>query len=415
VNRNLVIRILFICLGILLIAYFAFNRQNSKRYLWTESYKASSSQPYGTMFVQKLLASYRSNQKFIFNDKTPLHKLLDTTRIKTKTDYVFIGYGIYLVGEDVRALQNFIYSGNDAFIAAVDLPFGVLNSVFVNECDREIVLDEKDTVSTTFNFYNEALKTKKGYTYAYRFGKVDFPYYWNAVNSEVFCDSVKSTIPIGYSYPNKVNFFRIPYGKGNLYVHTNPLVFTNYFLVKPDKVEYASSVFSHLHGQSIIWDEFSKSELTPRNAPKVNPMSYILQQDSLRYAWWLILLAALLYTLFTAKRKQQVIPVLEGKSNTSLEFINTIAALHFQNGNHRDIAKKRMKYFFYLIKAKYGMHIQNLTEPFMQRLSEKSTVELNDLKSIEHEFNRVDKHRYYDESMLVDLQVALEKFYKHSK
>src|SRR6185295_18393199 len=222
-------------------------------------------------------------------------------------------------------------SGNDAFIAAVDLPFGVLSSVFVDECNREIVLDERDTLSATFNFYNKTLKTEKGYTFAYRFGKVDFPYYWNVLNHEVLCDTAKLLVPIGYAYPNKVNFFRIPYGKGNLYIHTNPLVFTNYFLVKPDKVEYASSVFSHLHGESIIWDEFSKSELTPNNAPKVNPMSYILQQDSLRYAWWLMLFAALLYTLFTAKRKQQVIPVLEGKTNTSLEFVNTIAALHFQN------------------------------------------------------------------------------------
>lgn len=414
-NRNLVIKILFVALGVLLVAYFAFNRQSTKRYLWMESYNASSNQPYGTMFIQKLLASYRPNQKFIFNDKTPLYKLLDTAGLKTKTDYVFIGYGIYLEDDDIQALHNFIASGNDAFIAAVDLPFGILNSVFVNECDREIVLDERDTLSSTFNFYNKALKTEKGYTYAYRFGKVDFPYYWNVLNPEILCDTVKSLIPIGYANSNKVNFFRIPYGKGNLYIHTNPLAFTNYFLVKPDKLEYASSVFSHLHGESIIWDEFSKSELTPNNAPKVNPMSYILQQDSLKYAWWLMLFAALLYTLFTAKRKQQVIPVLEGKANTSLEFVNTIAALHFQNGNHRDIAKKRMKYFFYLIKAKYGLHIQSLTEAYIQRLSEKSKVELEILKTIEQEFDRVDKHRYYDESMLVDLQIALEKFYKHSK
>jgi hypothetical protein len=194
------------------------------------------------------------------------------------------------------------------------------------------------------------------------------------------------------------------------------MVFTNYFLAKPDKAEYASSVFSHLHGESIIWDEFSKSQFAAKNnAPEISPISYILQHESLRYAWWLMLASAILYTLFTAKRKQRIIHVLEEKANTSLEFVNMISALHFQNGNHHDIARKKMKYFFYFIKAEYGIHTQTLTELHLKRLAERSRIELNDLQLIANEFNYAERHTDYNAPMLMNLYNALEKFYKNCK
>lgn len=391
-------------------------RDNERRYQWTETYRPTSDQPYGLMFIQKLLATYRPNQKFQMNDEKPLHILLDTTEIKTKTDYVFIGQNIFLDEADKDALLHFIASGNDAFIATVNLPFEVIDAIIFSECDRDIFLEQNELVTVIQNFYNNDLKSDMGYTYAYRFGTSDIAYFWNTLNPEVFCDSTKSITPLGYIYPDKVNFFRIPYGEGSLYIHTNPLVFTNYFLTKPDKAEYASSVFSHLHSESIIWDEFSKSQfIAKNNAPEINPIAYIMQHDSLRYAWWLILASALLYTLFTAKRKQRVIPVLEEKANTSLEFVNMISSLHFQNGNHEDIARKKMKYFFYFIKAEYGMHTQSLTEGNLKRLSEKSRVKLTDLQQIANEFNYVERHTYYNAPLLVNLYKALDNFYKNCK
>jgi hypothetical protein len=144
-------------------------------------------------------------------------------------------------------------------------------------------------------------------------------------------------------------------------------------------------------------------------------MSYILQQESLKYAWWMMLVGVVLYTLFTAKRKQRVIHVLEPKANTSLEFVNMISALHFQNGHHRDIARKRMKYFYYFIKARYGFHFQILAEANLVRLTEKSKVDLGDLKTVALAFDRIEKDPYYDQPRLVDLQLALEKFYKDCK
>jgi hypothetical protein len=413
-NKKLIIG-LFIGLGILLVIYFTAN-QNSKRYQWNETYKTDSDQPYGTQFIQRLLAHYRPGQKFIFNDKTPLHKLLDTAKIKTKTDYVLIGQDIFLEEADKNALVDFISAGNDALISTVHLPLDIIDLVHVSECDQEVFLTDNELLTVNLNFFNTNLKANSGYTYRYRFGKSDQPYFWNTLNPDFFCDSIKFSAPLGYVQPDKINFFKFSFGKGNLYIHTNPIVFTNYFLTSSDKAEYASGVFSYLRGEAMIWDDFSKlSFMSKNNSPEMSPLSYILQQDSLRYAWWLMLASALAYTLFTAKRKQRVIPVLEEKTNTSLEFVKIISALHFQNGNHHNIARKKMKYFFYFVRDKYGLQTQNLSESYMKRLSEKSKVELHHLQLISHEFNHVERDTSYDSRKLVYLYEALDKFYKNCK
>lgn len=415
-DSNLLIKILLAGLAVLLIIYFTYNRQHEIRYQWSETYKSTSDQPYGTLFIQKLLSTYRPGLKFILNDQKPLHQVLDSSERKTGADYVFIGQNIFLDTADTKALLNFIYSGNDAFIATVNLPFDLIDPIFVPECESEIFLETNDTLSITQNFYNTRLKNDRGYRYAYRFGKTDLPYFWNTLNPEVFCDSTKSITPLGFIYPGKVNFFRLSHGKGQLYIHTNPIVFTNYFLTKSDKAEYASGVFSHLNADSIIWDEFSKAEFaTKNNAPQVNPIAYILENDSLRYAWWLMLGGAFLYTVFTAKRKQRIIPVLEPKSNTSLEFVNMISALHLENGNPHDIARKKVKYFNYFIKAKYGIHTQDLNETHLKRLSAKSKVSLSDLQLVANEVDSVHRQPYYDETMLMELYKTLETFYKNCK
>ncbi len=415
-NRTPLI-VLFSVLGALLLGYFILSGKGEKKYQWKENYQTDSDQPYGTLFMKELLAEYRPGEKFILNEKKPLHVLLDSVRDTTATmDYVFVGQEIYLDEADKKALLSFIHTGNDAFIASVHMPFILTDSIYTTECDNQIFLTQHEATTAKLNFYHPRLQTKYGYAYSFRYKQNDQPYFWNTLNPEVFCDSTKSLIPLGYVQPDRVNFFKIPFGKGNLYLHTTPLVFTNYFLTQTDKVNYAATVFSHLRGKTILWDEFSKAEFTPsNNAPPESPISYILQHPSLKYAWWMMLGSALLYTIFTAKRKQRVIPILEKKTNTSLEYVNMVSALHFQNGNNHDIAKKKMKYFLYFIRAKYGIHAQSFTENHLKRLSEKSAVAQEDLQIIFTEHAAIERYASYASDRLVILYNALDKFYKNCK
>lgn len=416
-KRTIIIIILFTILAGLLLTYFFWNREERIQYSWKESYKADSDQPYGTQFIRQLLEHYRPGEKFILNNNKPLHELLgkDTADYGSPADYVFIGDQLYLTPKDQDALLAFIYAGNDAFIATRYLPFAVIDSIFTPECEEGIFLHEHVLPTATFNFYHTSLQARNGYTYAYRDGGQHRSYSWMALQPGVFCDSTRSVVPLGH-FDNHVNFFKLPFGYGNLYIHTNPIAFTNYFMRTTDKAEYAASALSHLGGRAIIWDEFSRSEFTTPSGRQTTPLAYILQHASLKYAWWMMLASAILYTVFTAKRRQRIIPVREEKVNTSLEYVKMVSALHFENGNNRDISVKKMKHFLYFIRSRYGIHGQ-VTEEFLKRLAERSKVERKSIEIIFEEYTRIENNRYGSEGahQLMTLNHAIDYFYKHCK
>ena len=58
---------------------------------------------------------------------------------------------------------------------------------------------------------------------------------------------------------NFCDLIKVPFGKGNFYIHCNPIVFSNYFQVEKNNIEYTSKVLSYLEPGDIIWDENSKT------------------------------------------------------------------------------------------------------------------------------------------------------------
>jgi hypothetical protein len=416
-KNRIVIVILFTVLATSVLLYFAYLNENTKRYQWYETYKATSDQPYGTLFIKQLLEDYRPGGDFIFNDKKPLHELLSNKNLKKNSAYVFIGQSIYLTEEDASALVHFIDNGGDAFIASLDLPEKILKDIYYPECDSTITIDFTETESMNLNFYHQTLKLNGGYNFAYRYGLEDRSYSWNYISNKAFCDSTATLVPLGFHRDDHVNFLKIPAGKGNLYIHTNPIVFTNYFLLNSEKTAYAAKVFSHLKGNQIVWDEYSKLPFTENNNAYNSPLYYVLQQPSLKYAWWLLLVTVLLYVLFFAKRQQRVVPVLEPKTNTSLEFVNLISTLHYQNGNHLDMARKKMKYFLYFVRSKYGIHAETFTLEQMQKLADKAKVGISDVQIIFQQYALIEQKFQHtmEANRLLDLYNAIENFYRNSK
>ena len=416
--KALKVRIIVIIAVVSICVFFYFVYINTpRRYQWFENYKASSGQPYGTSVIRKMLETYRADNKFVLNEKKRLKDVLNEITDPERTDYVFIGHNIFLDEESLGAIAKFIEGGGNAFIASLAPPEDILNSIYFQECGApvEFVRNRKDSVQ--LNFFHPDLKTPEGTEFAYRFSTEVVPYSWDYISKTVFCDSSRSITALGFQEDDKVNFIRVRAGSGNLYVHSNPLVFTNYFLTKAENVAYASAVFSHLEGHDLIWDEYSKISLPGRGDSYNSPLYYILKQPSLKYAWWLLLATVALYVVFAAKRKQRVIPVREMKSNTSLEFVNLISRLHYKNGNHLDMAHKKMKYFLYFVRSRYGIHVERFKDEHIRRLAEKSKVNYSDVEVIFSRYYLIEERfkNNIEANRLVDLYDAIENFYRLSK
>ena len=405
--------------AILLLAYFYINANNNKlKWTWSATLDSKSNQPYGLAVIKKLIESSYSGTRTT-NEKEPIHKLLAGKKFKN-TDYVLIGQGIYLDERDVEALKDFLADGNNVFIATLEPPKNLVEAVYANTCDdAEFSYDYTVDSVARANFYHPGLHRDHDYEFRFRMGADDYPYFWHSLNPSVLCDSTVGFSSLGYQRTDHVNFLRITYGAGDgdLYLHTVPLMFTNYFMAKPDNMEYASNVFAHLSGENLIWDEVSKVPFSDLDNPYDSPLYYVMQQPALKYAWWMLLAGAILYIIFASKRTQRIIPVLEPKTNTSLEFLNVISSLHFQNPDHLDIARKKMKYFLYFIRARYGINTQTFTQDHVKRLADKAKVDVADVQAILDRYKTIESYATFNEEpdRLVALYQAIEKFYKTCK
>jgi hypothetical protein len=406
--------IFFSALAILVVLYFTYGNDSKVKYQWHESYDVKSDQPYGTKIIKELVEADRNGGKFILNEKKSLADVLSSAP-KKNADYIFIGQSIYLNESDTEALLNFINDGNDAFIASQNFP-DIVYKIYESPCENGVFYSSVNDSLVNMNFYHDTLRTVQGYSYAFKEVDRYVRYNWDALNKAAFCDTTTSIVPLGYFGQENVNFLKFKHGKGNLYLHSDPLVFTNFFMIQPEKTAYVSAVFSHLHGKNTIWDEYSKVPFFRDDNPNDSPLYYILQQPSLKYAWWIFLAGIFLYVFFAAKRKQRIIPVLEVKSNTSLEYVRLISSLYLENGNHLDMARKKMKYFLYFVRSKYGMQMQNVTEDQIEKLAEKSKVNVAQVKKIFENYRGLDHNLYANlQHRLEDLYYSIEFFYQNCK
>lgn len=162
------------------------------------------------------------------------------------------------------------------------------------------------------------------------------------------------------------NFMKVNFGKGYLYLHSDPTMLTNYYLLKPVSEKYIQDVFSYLPNRETIWF------VDTQEIDSLSPLSFILSKPALRYAWWLFLAGLLLFAIFHAKRKQRVVPIIEPLKNKSVEFVKSIGNLYLQEGDFHDMMAKKAQYFLNRIRIDLLIGTQNLDDAFAKKLQLKT-------------------------------------------
>ncbi|PKF75568.1 hypothetical protein [Chryseobacterium sp. PMSZPI] len=165
---------------------------------------------------------------------------------------------------------------------------------------------------------------------------------------------------------DQANFIKIKFGKGNIYVHSEPLFLTNYYLLKPGNVKYAQDVFSYLQDRETIWFVENNSHASRFF------MRFILSKPALKYAWWVFLGGLILFIFFNAKRKQRIVPIVEPLRNTSVDFVKSIGNLYLQEGDFHDMMAKKAQYFLSKVRIDLLIDTQNLDTEFAKKLQLKT-------------------------------------------
>ncbi|WP_373708726.1 hypothetical protein [Kaistella sp.] len=160
------------------------------------------------------------------------------------------------------------------------------------------------------------------------------------------------------------NFIKVNHGKGHLYLHLEPLILTNYYLLKPGNEKYVQNVFSYLPDRETIWFSGDNKNV----AKSQSPLRFILANPGLRYAWWLLLGGLLFFIIFNAKRKQRIVPIIEPKKNKSVEFVKSIGNLYLQEGDFHDMMTKKAQYLLHRVRMDLLIDTKDLDEKFIHLL-----------------------------------------------
>ena len=179
-----------------------------------------------------------------------------------------------------------------------------------------------------------------------------------ANNAAATDTAARAAIPEKEEVPMPVAFAQ-PWGKGEIILVSTPLVFTNYGVLDRENVNYIFRLLSQMGDVPVIRLE---SYLKETAQEQQSPFRYFLSRQPLRWALYLTVAGIVLFMLFTARRRQRAIPVIEEPANRSLEFTQLIGTLYYQRKSHADLVQKKFVYFAEVLRREIQADVEDVAE-----------------------------------------------------
>ena len=353
--------------------------------------------PYASIYTNKYepgywdsLSSYDSNQAFI----------VVCDRFSPDED-------------EMKRMITFTENGNDVFIcaryisAAADKILGCNSSAFVLSFMTVDDLPKNMIVSLNAPPFNK---------------KVVYSYPGRTFNSFFSSIDSSTTDVLGYDEKGRTNFIRLHAGKGNFYVHTEPMAFSNYFILHKNNIDYYEKALSVIKPDvtKVVWDEYYLNKRSIDNNPekKKSWFSVLMNiknnngRKPFRAAFWLLILLLLIYVLLEMRRKQRFIPVITNPRNDSLDFVKTIGRLYYDKGDHKNLCRKMGAYFLEHVRNKYKLPTGTLDDEFVKNLQYKSGAEESEIRGIVSFIKNLDESVAINNNQLTNFHKQLESFYK---
>ncbi|MGC3944166.1 MAG: DUF4350 domain-containing protein [Chryseolinea sp.] len=359
-----------------------------KQYNWTITYSAEDKNPFGGYALNQLLRTHVPSLKHSY--KT-LYELKDS--IKT-TSSVFVVSESFAPGEeDAIALLDHVHAGGRAFVSARHFS-GTFADTLKLKVDPGDFVQGKD--SSSLRLVASNMDTVSSFFYEER--RID-GYFRNFDTTRTTVISVNEEV-----FPVTI---RMKWGKGDLILNSTPIMFTNMFLLAGDNHKFVSSQLSYLPDTELTWTEYY--QLGRREIS--TPLRFILLNEPLAWAYYVSVISLLAFMLFEMKRRQRIIPVIKPLGNTTLEFVATIGDLYYQNGDHRNIADKKVIYFLEYVRTKFSLSTNQLDPAFASALAKKSGRDEKDISKLLWAINEVKTRPVITSDHLIELNSRLESFY----
>jgi len=380
---------------LLIVILFIIESSIPKPIDWTPTFNEIHKKQWGTYVLHSELENLFPESDIEDALNTPYEKLKDEGRCYNTT-YIFIDEIVDFDFESIEELLDFVDDGNKLFISAEHISTDLLDKLDINIDVQFSYNLNNDTLKKPLYFTNEKLTNK--YEYDLGFSRSYFSAF----------DTSKTVILGLHSFDNEeyINFIKVSYGDGFIFLHTQPYAFTNYHMLKNNHADYVSGVFAYIDNKNIFWDGKRQEGLDEQQST----LRYIMSEPSLRFAWRLGLAGLLLFIFFMARRRQRIVPVIKKLPNSSIEFAKTIGDLYYREGETKDIVNNKIAFFLEKLRTTYFIDTSNLNEDFKKRLHQKSGVDQAEIDKLVHYIVFLSKKDKIDELFLITLNRLIDNF-----
>ncbi|MDB5242064.1 MAG: hypothetical protein JWP57_2689 [Spirosoma sp.] len=374
-------------------AYVLFEYYRPKPLDWTPTYQNDDKIPFGTQALYEMLPDIMQ-QPTVRLVRLPVYNFLTDTTLPTPSNFVFISQQFRADPNDLKQLLAYVARGNNVLITAYDLPDTLEASLGFNAEEKRPAYADS---TLRHYFVNPQLRKPGGYKFFHDDGR----------NFLTIKDARAITV-LGRNARSEPVFIKIQYGRGQFLIHNLPLAFTNYYILDPKTSDYAVKALAYLPAGPTYWDEYQKQGRFDEEQQSI--FRYIWSQPALNWAYYIVVFGLILFAFFAGKRTQRVIPVIETPRNTSLDFVKTIGRLYFQQGQHDNLARKKVLYFLANLRDRYGLNTNSLDSEFTGLLAHKSGISHEEADELVRLLNQAQQRVWLSEQDLLTLNAAIEKF-----
>lgn len=397
-NKSL--KIYIVILVLILALVIAMDVSKPKPIDWEPTYGVNDKIPFGLYIINQELGKM-TGQKVTKIEQSPYEYFeslydYDTLVNNYKVKGTFLNISDYgnIDKTSAQEILYFISHENTAFLSMKKFPETLLDSLKIS-MDADYKYSDK--------IYNWLANPK--------FGSKKYQII-EGIGNDYFTefDTINTTV-LGYQSgdSSRVNFIKVNYDGGEIYLHTQPAAFTNFHLLKDNHKEYAEKVLSYLPKRDIHWLSGKSSGKNISDSQ----LGFIFKHPALKSAWLLFLIGMGVFMIFNAKRKQRIVPIIKPLPNTTVDFTKTIGNLYYQEGDHTTIIDKKIIYFLERVRNEYLMDTTKLDADFVKKLHQKSG---KDYFIIERAVFLINNHRKSPhnsiEDDLVEINKALEKVFE---
>ncbi|HEY9048784.1 MAG TPA: DUF4350 domain-containing protein [Ohtaekwangia sp.] len=384
-----------------ILVYLVFSLMAPRQLDWRITFHRSHKIPFGGYALNELIHDLFPEKQIMQSNYT-IYELYDT--ITKPVNFISISTDFSPPDDDVLALLKNVSNGGSAFISAHNFYGKFADTLKISSQDyyfedehRHFLTDKED--SSRLLFTNTKLQNADIYRYPRKNIHERFILRSDSLHAKTVAEN-DIHLPVTLI---------IPWGKGKVIVNCTPMAFTNAYLLPENNSRFAATTLSYLPVDDVVWTEYY--HLGRMEAQ--TPLRFILSNEALRWAYFITILSLLVFIIFEAKRKQRIIPVIKPLGNTTLEFVRTIGNLYYQQGEHKDLAEKKISYLFDQIRTKYWLSTNKLDDNFIVALSRKSGKPEEDVRAMIMLIRLIQSQRDIAVDRLIDLNEKIEKFNSH--